>query len=91
MYGTMYGMTDMKKTTIYLPERIRKELKAVAEQDGRSEAAIIREALEIGLGTYGRKPNLPLFEGDWGDPTLAERVDDILEALRSGEDPFLDP
>ena len=91
MYGTMYGMTDMKKTTIYLPERLRKELKAVAEHDGRSEAAIIREALEIGLGTYRRKPNLPLFEGDWGDPALAERVDELLEALRFGEDPPFDP
>ena len=91
MYGMMYGMTDMKKTTIYLPERLRKDLKAAAEHDGRSEAAIIREALEIGLGTYRTKPNLPLFEDDWGDPTLAERVDELLEQGRFGEDPPFEP
>lgn len=87
----MYGMTDMKKTTIYLPERLRKEIKFVAENAGRSEAAIIRESLEIGLGTYNRGPTLPLFEDDWGDPTLAERVDEILETLRNGEDPRIEP
>ena len=88
MYGTMYVM---KQTTIYLPEDLKARLKAAAEEDGRSEAAIIREALEVALSLRQTQPNLPLFEDDWGDPTLAERVDDILEALRSGEDPPFDP
>ena len=84
MYGTMYGM---KQTTIYLPEDLKDRLKAAAEEDGRSEAAIVREALAIALSLRQTRPNLPLFEDGWGDPTLAERVDDILEALRSGEEP----
>ena len=86
MYGTMYVM---KQTTIYLPEDLKERLKAAAEEDGRSEAAIVREALEIALSLRQTRPNLPLFEDDWGDPTLAERVDEVLESLRSGEEPSI--
>ena len=77
----------MKQTTIYLPEDLKERLKAAPEEDGRSEAAIVREALEIALSLRQTRPNLPLFEDDWGDPTLAERVDEVLESLRSGEEP----
>ena len=86
MYGTMHVM---KQTTIYLPEDLKERLKAAAEEDGRSEAAIVREALEIALSLRQTRPNLPLFEDDWGDPTLAERVDEVLESLRSGEEPSI--
>ena len=79
----------MKQTTIYLPEDLKERLKAAAEEDGRSEAAIVREALEIALSLRQTRPNLPLFEDDWGDPTLAERVDEVLESLRSGEEPSI--
>lgn len=75
----------MKQTTIYLPEELKHDLKMTAKRENRTEASIIREALEEALARRERRPNLPLFEDDWGDPTLAERVDEILEELRFGE------
>lgn len=68
----------MKQTTVYLPEELKQRLRAAAEQDGRTEASIVREALEEALSRREVRPTLPLFEDDWGDPTLAERVDELL-------------
>lgn len=68
----------MKQTTLYLPEELKQRLRAAAEQDGRTEASIVREALEEALSRREVRPTLPLFEDDWGDPTLAERVDELL-------------
>ena len=73
----------MKQTTIYLPDELKQRLTAAAAQDGRSEASIVREALEVALSLRQVRPSLPLFEDDWGDPTWAERVDEVLEDLRS--------
>ena len=75
----------MKQTTIYLPDELKQRLTAAAAQDGRSEASIVREALEVALSLRQVRPSLPLFDGDWGDPTLAERVDEVLEELRSDQ------
>ena len=41
MYGTMYGMTV--KTTVYLPDDLKRALEVEAAASGRSEAEIIRE------------------------------------------------
>lgn len=68
----------MKQTTVYLPEELKQRLRAAAEQDGRTEASIVREALEEALSRREVRPTLPLFEDDWGDPSLAERVDELL-------------
>ena len=43
MYGTMYGMTV--KTTVYLPDDLKRALEVEAAASGRSEAEIIREAI----------------------------------------------
>ena len=74
----------MKQTTVYLPEELKHDLKMAAKQENRTEASIIREALEEALARREKRPNFPLFEDGWGDPTLAERVDEILEELRFG-------
>jgi Arc/MetJ-type ribon-helix-helix transcriptional regulator len=67
----------MVKTTVYLPEALKRRLEQIARTQGRSEAEIIRRALEEFTGRQDRpRPRLPLFAS--GDPTLAERVDDIL-------------
>lgn len=68
----------MQQTTVYLPEELKQRLKAAAQQDGRTEASIVREALEEALSRRDVRPALPLFQDDWGDPTLAERVDELL-------------
>jgi hypothetical protein len=67
----------MIKTTVYMPEELKRRIEETARRERRSEAAVIRSALD--LYTRGRnrpKPRFGLF--DSGDPTLAERVDEIL-------------
>ena len=74
----------MKKTTVYLPDELKRDLKRAAAQSGRSEAELIRMGVEsIVELELTPKPRIPLFSS--GDPTLAERVDEIL-AEGFGED-----
>ena len=69
----------MVKTTLYLPESLKSRLKRVAAQEGRSEAEVIRAALEEYTASRARpRPRLPLVEGKGLDPTLAERVEELL-------------
>ncbi len=76
MYGIVYGM---QKTTIYLPEKLKRQIGKVAKRDKKSEAEIIREALETMMRwRTAPKPTVPLFDKGLGDPTLAERADDLL-------------
>jgi len=69
--------TVMQKTTVYLPEGLKRRLGEVAHRRGQPEAELIRQAIERLLAEEARpRPLLPLFHGD--DPTLAERVDEAL-------------
>ena len=80
-YATMYGM---KRTTVYFPDELKQRLEEVAVRESRSEASIIREAVRTALdGRAAPPPKLPLFDG-WGDPTLADRVDELLAASDFG-------
>ncbi len=67
----------MKQTTIYLPDDLKKRLELVARQERRTEAAIVREALADALDRREVTPTVLLFAEGWGDPTLAERVDEL--------------
>jgi hypothetical protein len=75
----MYGMV---KTTVYLPEDLKAALERLAEEQGRSEAEIIREAIRstVVSGTPAQ-PKIPLVEGGLGDPSAAERVDELLDGF----------
>ncbi len=78
-YGKMYGMT---KTTVYLPEDLKISLKRISEEEGRSEAEIIREAIQIAVQKHQNpRPKVPLTQQGLGDPTIAERVDDLLQGF----------
>ena len=67
----------MRKTTVYLPDRLKARLARAAVISGRSEADLIREGIELIAGQVGgAEPRLPLFAS--GDPQLAERVDEHL-------------
>jgi plasmid stability protein len=69
----MYGMV---KTTLYLPESLKGALARRAQIEGRSEADIVREAVEAALAPYqGVEPTLPLFSS--ADLT-SERTEDLL-------------
>lgn len=67
----------MVKTTVYLPEALKLRVEQIARAQGRSEAEIVRKALEqFAAREVCPRPKLPLFSS--GDPGLAERVDEAL-------------
>ena len=79
LYGTMYGML---KTTVYIPEDLKAALERVAAERGQSEAELIREAIGVLVRSGASvRPKIPLIPTGLGDPTVAERVDDLLEGF----------
>lgn len=67
----------MIKTTVYLPEPLKRRLQRLANRLGRSEAQLIRDAVErLVEERPPPRPRLPLFAGT--EPHLAERVDEAL-------------
>lgn len=73
----------MRKTTVYLPEELKASLERAAHQEGCSEAEFIRDAVRARVEDRSRPPVVPLSRGI-GDPTYAERVDELLAGF--GED-----
>ena len=70
----------MKKTTVYLPEDLKFALRRIAEQRGRSEAELIREAVSnLVHDSEPPRPRLPLFSS--GDPMLAQRFEEELRGF----------
>jgi Ribbon-helix-helix protein, copG family len=70
----------MNKTTVYLPDDLKAALQRAAAESGRSEAEIIREGAWLAIAK--QKPPAPrsgLF--DSGDPSLSERVDELLQGF----------
>lgn len=73
----MYGMN---KTTLYLPDDLKLALERAAEARKCSMADVVREALRTYTASLQPpEPRLPLFRS--GDPTLAERVDEMLDGF----------
>jgi len=78
----MYGM---KKTTVYLPDELKASLERMAHDQGRSEAEIIRAAIQATVDQRQRpRPRVPLFETGPKDPMAAERVDELLAGFGEG-------
>lgn len=70
----------MKRTTVYLPEDLKDDLERAARISGLSEAELLREGLRHAVAARTRRaPRIPLFAS--GDPTLAERADELLEGF----------
>jgi hypothetical protein len=69
----------MVKTSVYLPEELKQRLATASRASGESEATIIRSALEQWLAGMLRPRRSPHWgTADFGDPDLADRVDDVL-------------
>ncbi len=67
----------MERTTVYLTERQKRALERSAKAEGRSEAELIREGIDLVTSRLKvSEPRLPLFES--GQPDLSERVDEEL-------------
>lgn len=72
----------MKRTTIYLPDELKKAIESAAKRDGRSEADVIRDALETSLrSSRAPRPRVPLTRKGLGDSSVARRVDELLEGF----------
>ena len=76
-------MSRMHKTTIYLDEEAYARIRRIAEATGRTQAAVIREALAAYTGGGGpRRPRSIGMGAGTGD--LSDRAEDLLEGM--GED-----
>jgi predicted transcriptional regulator len=76
----------MMKTTVYLDAETVLSLRHMAESQGRSQADLIRDALE----TYTRRGKRPRLRGlgkyDSGKTNISEKAEDILrEASKKGK------
>lgn len=60
------------KTTVYLPDNLKKAIENEAKRQGCSEAQVIRDALTTAI--VRPRPNAGIFQGE----LLADRVDDLL-------------
>jgi Arc/MetJ-type ribon-helix-helix transcriptional regulator len=66
----------MKKTTVYLPDELKRGLERVAAQSRRSEAELIREGIvSVIEAQVPPRPRIPLFNS--GQSTAAARVDEL--------------
>jgi len=67
----------VEKTTVYLPEELKRALKDSARREGVSEATLIREAIRQRVSPERPRPRGALFRGE----SLARRVDELLEGF----------
>ena len=83
MYGITYGIMkkNMKKTTLYLPDDLKELIEEAATHTKRSEADVIREAIASGVRRLPPLPRVPLPGVRLGDPTIAERVADLMDGF----------
>jgi len=69
----------MIKTTVYLDTDVVLSLRRMAESEGRSQAELIRDALQS-YTRKAKKPKLPgVGEFDSGHIDTSERADEILK------------
>lgn len=68
----------MKKTTVYLPDDLKRLLARTAREQGRSEAAVLREAVAaLTDEAEAPLPRLPLFRSKGA--SIAEDTDRVLK------------
>jgi hypothetical protein len=77
MYAVIY---HMKRTTIFVPEALERDLQLCAERDGKPVAALFREAVAAYLAGRRSATGLPSFAGafDSGRADTAERHEEMV-------------
>jgi hypothetical protein len=70
----------MKRTTIFVPEALERDLQLYARREGKPAAAVVRDALTAYLAQSRSAVELPSFAGafDSGAADTAERHEEIL-------------
>ncbi len=71
--GTIYGVI---KTTVYLPDSLKKDVERQARQRSCSEAEVIRQAIQDAVSRPKPQPGIIGGDSDW-----AERVDELLDGF----------
>jgi hypothetical protein len=72
----------MRKTTLYLPDDLKGSIQRLARAEGCSEAELVRRALTRMVESSERpRPRVPLSSKGLGDPTVALRVDELLDGF----------
>ena len=78
----------MKRTTIFIEEPVERDLKALAERDGRSTASVVREALSDYVLKRRLRGRLSFVAaGSSGLADGAERQEELLWGDPHGEQP----
>lgn len=76
----MVSYMAMYRTTVYLPDELKRQLKRVAAETGRSEAELIREGIHLAIARHvPPPPRSGIFAS--GDSCLSERTDELLEGF----------
>ena len=74
----------MAKTTINLPDALKRQIENAAKIERRSQTEIIREAIEEAMRKRVRpKPTIPLTTKRLPRPDMAENVDEYLKGFGS--------
>lgn len=70
----------MRRTTIFLDDKLQRRLQKLAAQRGTSFAQLVREALAVYVARPSRSPVLPSVAGQFasGHQDTSERADDLL-------------
>jgi hypothetical protein len=70
----------MKRTTIFVPESLERELQLYAKRTGKPAAAVVREAIAEYIADDGSRAKLPSFTGAFDGPftDTAERHEELL-------------
>ena len=72
----------MKKTTLYLPDELKKQVETVARAERSSEADVIRDALSSCLEKrLPPEPRLPLPGFKLKNAKIAERAHELLDGF----------
>lgn len=81
----IYGSHMITKTTVYLDSADYRRLKRIARAQGRTPAALVRDAVAEYARRHGRrKTPRSLGAGRSGRGDLSERVEELLEGMGRG-------
>ncbi|HYM61650.1 MAG TPA: CopG family transcriptional regulator [Thermoanaerobaculia bacterium] len=80
--GDVWYTYGIRRTTIYLPDDLKRDVERAARTQDRSEADVIRDAISAAVRMRETPiPRVPLSARGLGDPGIAERVDEALEGF----------
>ena len=69
----LHAGMDKRKTTLHLPAEAHQRLRDASRRTGRSQAALVREALDRYLALEATRPPMPASIGAGDDPDLDAR------------------